>query len=144
MIVPIDYDILRIIWWGIMGILLCGFAVMDGFDMGVAMLLPLVGKTETDRRVILNTIGPVGREIKFGLSLALGQFLPLGLLFMQLLFLVFTWLCFLFYGLLFYALSGLNSAANFPTNIGASYGMYAYASVVMYLHSFLVLLLEMF
>ncbi len=59
MIVPIDYDILRIIWWGIMGILLCGFAVMDGFDMGVAMLLPLVGKTETDRRVILNTIGPV-------------------------------------------------------------------------------------
>ena len=59
MIVPMDYDILRIIWWGIMGILLCGFAVMDGFDMGVAMLLPLVGKTETDRRVILNTIGPV-------------------------------------------------------------------------------------
>lgn len=59
MIVPIDYDVLRVIWWGIMGILLCGFAVMDGFDMGVAMLLPLVGKTETDRRVILNTIGPV-------------------------------------------------------------------------------------
>jgi cytochrome d ubiquinol oxidase subunit II len=72
MIVPIDYDILRIIWWGIMGILLCGFAVMDGFDMGVAMLLPLVGKTETDRRVILNTIGPVWEGNQVWLILGAG------------------------------------------------------------------------
>ncbi|WP_032112622.1 cytochrome d ubiquinol oxidase subunit II [Candidatus Paracaedibacter symbiosus] len=67
MIVPIDYETLRVIWWMILGVLLCGFAIMDGFDLGVAMLLPFVGKTDTDRRVILNTIGPVweGNQVWF-------------------------------------------------------------------------------
>ncbi len=36
-----DYEILRLIWWALLGILLIGFAVMDGFDFGSAMLLPL-------------------------------------------------------------------------------------------------------
>lgn len=67
MAVPIDYEILRIIWWMILGVLLCGFAIMDGFDLGVAILLPFVGKTDTDRRVILNTIAPVweGNQVWF-------------------------------------------------------------------------------
>ncbi|MBT4880364.1 MAG: cytochrome d ubiquinol oxidase subunit II [Alphaproteobacteria bacterium] len=55
----IDYEILRLVWWALLGVLLIGFAVMDGFDMGVATLLPFVGKTDTERRIIINTIGPV-------------------------------------------------------------------------------------
>ena len=34
-----DYEIMRLIWWALLGILLIGFAVMDGFDLGVALLL---------------------------------------------------------------------------------------------------------
>lgn len=53
-----DYETLRLIWWLLIGILLIGFAITDGFDMGAAMLLPLLGKTDTERRVIINTVGP--------------------------------------------------------------------------------------
>lgn len=55
----IDYETLRVIWWLLLGVLLIGFAVMDGFDLGVATLMPFVGKTDTERRVVINTIGPV-------------------------------------------------------------------------------------
>lgn len=55
----IDYAVLRVIWWGLMGFLLAGFAVMDGFDLGVAALLPWVARTDKTRRVVINTIGPV-------------------------------------------------------------------------------------
>lgn len=54
-----DYTTLRVIWWVLLGVLLIGFAVTDGFDMGVAALLPLVAKTETEKRVAINTVGPV-------------------------------------------------------------------------------------
>lgn len=54
-----DYTTLRVIWWALLGVLLIGFAVTDGFDMGVAALLPLVAKTETEKRVAINTVGPV-------------------------------------------------------------------------------------
>lgn len=53
-----DYETLRIIWWAILIFLVCGFAVMDGFDLGIGMLLPFLGKTDDERRVMLNTIGP--------------------------------------------------------------------------------------
>src|SRR5450631_3014377 len=55
----LDYQTLRIIWWLLLGILLIGFAVMDGFDLGVGMLLPFIGRSDTERRVVINTIGPV-------------------------------------------------------------------------------------
>ncbi|CCM76705.1 cytochrome d ubiquinol oxidase subunit II [Rhizobium mesoamericanum] len=55
----IDYEILRLIWWLLLGVLLIGFAATDGFDLGVGMLLPFVAKTDTERRVAINTIGPV-------------------------------------------------------------------------------------
>lgn len=55
----LDFETLRIIWWLLLGILFMGFAVMDGFDLGAAILLPLVARNETERRIILNTIGPV-------------------------------------------------------------------------------------
>ena len=54
----IDYEFLRVIWWVLIGVLLIGFAVTDGFDLGVGALLTLVGKSDEDRRVMINTIGP--------------------------------------------------------------------------------------
>lgn len=55
---PIDYASLRIIWWVLLGILLIGFAIMDGFDLGIGMLLHRVARTDEERRVVLNSIGP--------------------------------------------------------------------------------------
>lgn len=55
----IDYETLRLIWWVLLGILLIGFAAMDGFDLGVGTLLPFVAKTDVERRIVINTIGPV-------------------------------------------------------------------------------------
>ncbi|MFQ2560187.1 cytochrome d ubiquinol oxidase subunit II [Aeromonas caviae] len=54
-----DYETLKVIWWGLVLFLLVGFVVMDGFDLGVGMLLPVVGKTDDERRVLLNSVGPV-------------------------------------------------------------------------------------
>ncbi|MBS0232173.1 MAG: cytochrome d ubiquinol oxidase subunit II [Proteobacteria bacterium] len=54
----IDYETLRIIWWLLLGVLLIGFAVTDGFDLGAATLLPFVAKTDLERRVVINSIGP--------------------------------------------------------------------------------------
>jgi cytochrome d ubiquinol oxidase subunit II len=54
-----DYATLKVIWWGFIGVLLIGFAIMDGFDMGVTAILPFAGKTDEERRVIINTVGPV-------------------------------------------------------------------------------------
>jgi cytochrome d ubiquinol oxidase subunit II len=55
---PIPYDILRLIWWALLGILLIGFAVLDGYDLGTAMLSPLVGRSEAERKQALETIEP--------------------------------------------------------------------------------------
>ncbi len=62
-----NYEIVRIIWWGILGILLIGFAITDGFDFGVAALLRFVAKNNNERRVVINTIGPVwdGNQVWF-------------------------------------------------------------------------------
>ncbi len=59
MTLPLDYETLRVIWWLFLGVLLIGFAIMDGFDLGVGTLLPVVARTDTERRVLINTIGPV-------------------------------------------------------------------------------------
>jgi cytochrome d ubiquinol oxidase subunit II len=65
--IPIEYEILRVIWWLLLGVLLIGFAIMDGFDLGVAALLPFVAKNDTERRIAINTIGPVwdGNQVWF-------------------------------------------------------------------------------
>ena len=62
-----DYAALRMIWWVLLGVLLIGFAVTDGFDMGVGALLPFVARTDAERRVAINTIGPVweGNQVWF-------------------------------------------------------------------------------
>jgi cytochrome d ubiquinol oxidase subunit II len=54
----LDYETLRLIWWLLVGVLLIGFAVMDGHDMGVGTLLPFAGRSDVERRVIINTVGP--------------------------------------------------------------------------------------
>ncbi len=59
MTIPLDYETLRLVWWLFLGVLLIGFAIMDGFDLGVGTLLPFVARTDTERRVLINTIGPV-------------------------------------------------------------------------------------
>ena len=63
----ITYDVLRVIWWVLLGVLLIGFAMTDGFDMGVGALLPFVAKTDIERRIAINTVGPVweGNQVWF-------------------------------------------------------------------------------
>jgi len=53
-----DYEVLRFVWWLLIGILLIGFAVTDGFDMGVGMLSRVIGRTDVDRRIMINSIAP--------------------------------------------------------------------------------------
>ncbi|SMY32802.1 Cytochrome bd-I ubiquinol oxidase subunit 2 [Photobacterium malacitanum] len=53
-----DYESLRVIWWVLIGVLCIGFAITDGFDMGVGMLSPIIGKTDNERRVMINSIAP--------------------------------------------------------------------------------------
>ncbi|MCI0507844.1 MAG: cytochrome d ubiquinol oxidase subunit II [Gammaproteobacteria bacterium] len=62
-----DYETLKVIWWLFVGILLIGFAITDGFDLGVGTLLPFVGKNDKERRVIINSIGPTwdGNQVWF-------------------------------------------------------------------------------
>ena len=57
--IPLDYEILRLIWWLLLGVLLIGFAVMDGFDLGVGALLPFVARNDDERRIVINVVGPV-------------------------------------------------------------------------------------
>lgn len=52
-----DYATLKVIWWVLIGVLLIGFSLTDGFDMGAAVLLPFIGKTDAERRVVINTVG---------------------------------------------------------------------------------------
>ncbi len=54
----LDYETLKLVWWVLVGVLLIGFAVTDGFDMGAGALLPFLGKTDEERRIIINTVGP--------------------------------------------------------------------------------------
>lgn len=68
----IEYATLRLIWWALLGILLIGFAVMDGFDFGAAMLLPFVGKSDVERRIVINTFGPVWEGNQIWLVLGAG------------------------------------------------------------------------
>ncbi len=53
-----DYETFRFIWWVLVGVLLIGFTIADGFDMGVGALVPIIGKTDNERRVMINSIAP--------------------------------------------------------------------------------------
>ncbi len=67
-----DYDSFKLIWWAILGLLLIGFALTEGFGLGIGMLLPLAGSTDEQRRIILNTYGPVAEGNQTWLIAAAG------------------------------------------------------------------------
>lgn len=67
-----DIETLQIIWWVLLGVLLTGFALTDGFDLGTAILLPVLGKTDDERRLIINTIAPVWESNQVWLVLGAG------------------------------------------------------------------------
>ncbi|MBX5159126.1 MULTISPECIES: cytochrome d ubiquinol oxidase subunit II [unclassified Rhizobium] len=68
----LDYDTLRLIWWVLLGVLLIAFATTGGFDLGVGTLLPFVARTDTERRVAINTIGATWEGNQVWLILAGG------------------------------------------------------------------------
>ncbi|RUL64111.1 cytochrome d ubiquinol oxidase subunit II [Dyella dinghuensis] len=65
-----DTTTLRLIWWALLGILFIAFALMDGFDFGVAALLRILGRDEQERHVLLQTIEPTweGNQVWFVLA----------------------------------------------------------------------------
>ena len=69
----IDYELLRIIWWCLIGVLLIGFAVTDGFDLGVGALLTLIGRNDKER-----LLAPTGMATKYGLLRRGALYSPLG------------------------------------------------------------------
>ncbi|MEP7209347.1 MAG: cytochrome d ubiquinol oxidase subunit II [Alphaproteobacteria bacterium] len=64
---PLDYETLKVIWWALVGVLLIGFALTDGYDLGAATLLPFVAKEDRERRLVINSIGPTweGHQVWF-------------------------------------------------------------------------------
>ncbi len=64
---PIDYETLRLIWWLLLGVLLIGFTLTDGFDLGSAALLPFVARNDEERRLVINSIGATweGNQVWF-------------------------------------------------------------------------------
>jgi cytochrome d ubiquinol oxidase subunit II len=54
-----DYEFLRLAWWALLGALLVGFAVTDGFDLGVGALFRFLGRTDAERRALLESVEPV-------------------------------------------------------------------------------------
>lgn len=68
----LDYEILRLTWWALLGVLLIAFAITDGFDLGVAMLLPFVARDDNERRVLINSIAPFWEGNQAWLILAAG------------------------------------------------------------------------
>ena len=55
----LTYETLRVIWWLLLGVLLIGFAIMDGFDLGVAALLRVIARDDDERHALLQTVEPV-------------------------------------------------------------------------------------
>ena len=68
----LDYETMRVIWWLLMGALLIGFAIMDGFDLGVVALLGWVGRSDIERRIVINSVGPVWEGNQVWLILGAG------------------------------------------------------------------------
>ena len=56
MTIPLDYETLRVIWWLLLGLLLIGFAITGGYDLGVAILLRYVARNDVERRITINAI----------------------------------------------------------------------------------------
>jgi cytochrome bd ubiquinol oxidase subunit II len=70
MTAALDYATLRVIWWLILGILLMGFAITDGFDLGLGASFTYLGRTDAERRALLSSVEPVweGNQVWFVLG----------------------------------------------------------------------------
>jgi len=68
-----SYEILRVIWWLLLGVLLVGFAITDGFDLGLGASFTFLGRTDAERRALLASVERFGKEIRFGLCWAAGR-----------------------------------------------------------------------
>jgi cytochrome bd ubiquinol oxidase subunit II len=66
-----DYEFLQVVWFFLIAVLWIGFFFLEGFDFGVGMLLPFLGKNDVERRAIINTIGPVWDGNEMWLILAI-------------------------------------------------------------------------
>lgn len=66
----IDYELLRELWWLLLGVLLIGFAVTDGYDLGLGAILRLIGRDDVERRMALEAIEPnwEGNQVWFVLG----------------------------------------------------------------------------
>ena len=64
----LDYEVLKVIWWLFIGVLLAGFAIMDGHRIWVSVpLLPFLGKTTMKKRIMINAAAPLtGTATRFG------------------------------------------------------------------------------
>lgn len=60
-----NYDLLTYVWFILLGVLLSGYAILDGFDLGVGILHPFIAKDDRERRLVMNSIGPLwdGNEV---------------------------------------------------------------------------------
>jgi len=60
-----SHEVLQVIWYLLIGVLIAGYAILDGFDLGVGVLSPFVAKNDRERRLLLNAIGPFwdGNEV---------------------------------------------------------------------------------
>jgi cytochrome bd ubiquinol oxidase subunit II len=65
------YEVLQVIWFILIAGLWIGFFFLEGFDFGVGMLLPFLGRNDVERRAIINTIGPVWDANEMWLILAI-------------------------------------------------------------------------
>ena len=63
----VDYATLRVIWWLLIGVLLSGFAITDGFDLGLGATFRLLGRDDAERRALLAAVEPVweGNQVWF-------------------------------------------------------------------------------
>src|ERR1700736_6969232 len=63
----LDYETLRVIWWLLLGALLIGFAITDGFDLGLGATFQILGRTDAERRALLASVEPVweGNQVWF-------------------------------------------------------------------------------
>jgi cytochrome bd ubiquinol oxidase subunit II len=66
----LTYESLRVIWWLILGLLLMGFAITDGFDLGLGASFTILGRTDAERRALLSSVEPVweGNQVWFVLG----------------------------------------------------------------------------
>jgi cytochrome d ubiquinol oxidase subunit II len=66
----VSYESLRVIWWLILGVLLVGFAITDGFDLGLGASFTFLGRTDAERRALLASVEPVweGNQVWFVLG----------------------------------------------------------------------------